>query len=176
MPPLFIKESVNDMTIRPYRYGEDFEAVASFMSDERAHALWCANIFRYPLAQAGFELKLRELYAASGDEAFIALDDDGAAVGFFCLSGKDEQGAVMLKFVILSPQLRGRGFGRQMLKLAVAQAFEKGAAAVTLSVFSVNDKARRCYIAAGFEEKPVTAGSFAWGGEIWGRSVLEIKK
>ncbi len=163
------------MTIRPYKYGEDFEAVKSFMTDERTHALWSAGIFGYPLMRESFENKLREL-EAGGDIPYVALGDEGEAEGFFLLSNADGEGRVMLKFVIVAPSQRGRGTGRQMVSLAVEQAFGEGADVVALCVFSVNDKARRCYLSAGFEEKSVTPGAFSYNGEIWGRCALEIRR
>ena len=164
------------MKIRPYIYGADFESVKAFGTDERTHALWSANIFRYPLAQESFESKLRELEKTSGDMSFIAENDNGEAVGFFCIALYNEGRDAMLKFVIVSPSHRGEGLGLQMVKAAAAFSFEHtDAAAVTLKVFSVNEKARRCYTAAGFAESDVEPGAFAYNGEIWGRCSMRLE-
>ena len=64
------------MKLRPYRYGEDFETVAAWITDERTHALWCARRFPWPLAPEGFEGKLREL-EEKGDRPFLAVTEEG---------------------------------------------------------------------------------------------------
>ena len=164
------------MKIRPYIYGVDHISVASFGTDERTHALWSANIFRYPLTQEGFEGKLRELEANTGDMPFIAENDKGEAVGFFSIELYNEGRDAMLKFVIVSPSHRGEGTGLQLVKAAAEYAFNNTTAgAVTLNVFSVNEKARRCYAAAGFEEVSVEPSAFAYNGEMWGRCSMRLE-
>ena len=82
----------------------------------------------------------------------------------------------MLKFVIVSPAHRGEGAGLETVKAAAGYAFDNTPAkAVTLNVFSVNEKARRCYTAAGFDEVAVEPSAFAYNGEIWGRCSMRLE-
>ena len=76
----------------------------------------------------------------------------------------------MLRFVILDPALRGKGFGREMVSLAAQYGFEEtGAEAVKLVVFSANEAAKHCYLSAGFTEQNTTEGAFQFEDETWGR-------
>lgn len=56
--------------------------------------------------------------------------------------------------------LRGRGYGRAVLRAALEGCRERGAASVSLSVFGFNDRARRLYESEGFA---VTAQTMAKG-------------
>ena len=54
---------------------------------------------------------------------------------------------------LIRPSARGKGYGKQMLRLAIKYALEIfGAEKITLGVFDNNDSAYGCYKAVGFEE------------------------
>lgn len=163
------------MNIRPYVPG-DFDAVSEWITDERTHAMWSANRFRFPLQREDFEQTLEQHAEASGDRPFVAVSDDGAVIGFFCYSLNQENKEGMLKFIVVDGCLRGQGIGQEMLRHAVRQAFETGAEAVQLMVFSVNARARHCYEKAGFTERRTDADAFRFGAESWDRSNLVIRK
>ena len=56
-------------------------------------------------------------------------------------------------FVIISPELRGKGNGKKMLGLAIQYAKSQlHASRITLGVFSNNPKAHACYESVGFKE------------------------
>ena len=59
----------------------------------------------------------------------------------------------MLKFVMVDASVRGKGIGKEMIKLAVRSAFtDPEALAVQLNVFPENARAKRCYEGAGFTD------------------------
>lgn len=85
--------------------------------------------------------------------AFTVLDEE-KITGFFTLrnpGGKIDE--LRIGFIILDPQQRGCGKGKEMLKLALEYAFELyGAKRVSLGVFENNESAYYCYKAAGFDD------------------------
>lgn len=166
----------NSMRLRPY-ISTDFEIIKGWDSDERTHAMWCADLFPYPLEKDSFEAVLEDHAQRFGDCAFAATDDDGRAIGFFCYSVNVRTNEGMLKFVMVDKALRGRGLGRQMLGLAVKYAFEISKAdTLTLNVFEENHAAKKCYMKAGFAERSVTPNAFAFKSDTWGRCNMIIKK
>lgn len=164
------------MRIRPY-LDKDFDRVSQWITDERSHALWCANLISYPLEKSSFDKFLLEMSNRYQDKAFVAITDSGDVIGFFCLSINQDTKVGMLKFVVVDDATRGKGYGSEMLSLAVKHAFEsENMDAVQLNVFSENMIAKRCYEKVGFRERSLTENAFAYEEEAWGRCNMVLKK
>lgn len=164
------------MRIRPYQ-NKDFEVISKWITQERAHAMWCANLTPFPLKKKCFDELLAEAEERFGDSPFVATTEDGKVVGFFCFSVNLGTNEGMLKFVMIDDSERNKGYGTEMLKLAVKYAFEIAKAdAVHLNVFAENPGARRCYEKVGFRERTFTEGVFRYNEEAWGRCNMVIKR
>lgn len=158
------------MRLRPYIPSHDFDAIKDWVTDERTNALWSANHAPFPLEKTAFDKFLADMYIRYGDCPFVATTDDGTVVGFICTSINTESNEAMLAFVVVDPAQRGKGCGREMVQLAAKYCFEiLKADAVQLNVFTVNEKARKCYESAGFTERHTTPDAFEFGSEKWGR-------
>ena len=157
------------MRIRPYQ-NKDFDIISQWITDERSHALWCANLMPYPLEKNSFDALLQEAEERFGDSPFVATTNDGQVVGFFCFSVNLHTNEGMLKFVVIDNTMRNKGYGCEMLKLAIKYAFEIAKAdAVHLNVFPENPSAKKCYEKAGFKERTLTENAFSFKDESWGR-------
>lgn len=165
------------MRLRPFIPDTDFPVMQKWIADARIHALWCANRFAYPLNPDNVNAVLSEHAQKYGELPFIAADEQGNAVGFFCYSFQPACNEGMLKFVIVDVNQRGKGTAREMLRLALRFAFEiTGADAVHLNVFPENPAAKKCYAHVGFTERETVPDAFAFGGERWGRCNMIIRK
>ena len=165
------------MKLRRFDIDRDFDSLSRWAADERTHAMWCAMRMKYPLQKDDVDSFLRFEEEKYGNKAFTAVDDNGCPVGFFCCSPNRESGETMLKFVIVDPECRGKGFGSEMVKLAAENEFaDDSVRAVQLMVFTENTGARRCYEKAGFAERSVTPDAFTYGSESWGRCNMVLKK
>lgn len=86
------------------------------------------------------------------------LEDDGCAVGYLVVCfgfslefhGRD----AFVDELYVAPAARGRGHGREALRVAEACCLEAGARALHLEVGHGNAAARRLYASWGFEERP----------------------
>ena len=164
------------MELRKYDSGRDFEIIKNWIDDERTHAMWCANLFEYPLNRENFARVLEDAAKKYGDVPYIAMED-GREVGFFCYHTNQNTKEGMLKFVIVNPECRGKGIANEMLKSVVEYAFENtGAELVQLNVFPENIRAKKCYEKAGFVERNITENAFAYKDEFWGRCNMIIRK
>ncbi len=162
------------MRLRPYQK-KDFDIISKWITEERAHALWCANLTPYPLEKESFDKLLAEAEERFGDSPFVATTEEGKVVGFFCFSVNLSTNEGMFKFVVIDSSERNKGYGCEMLKLAVKYAFEiVKADAVQLNVFPENPRARKCYEKVGFKERAFTAGAFPYKEETWGRCNMVI--
>ncbi len=134
------------LRLRPYKK-EDADTIISWSQDERAFYQWSAGVMGdYPITQKEFEF-------VDSLMAFTAVDEE-KMIGFFTLRNPgDNADELRIGFIILDPEQRGHGKGKEMLKIALKYAFEiYGANRVSLGVFENNEPAYYCYKAVGFEE------------------------
>ena len=169
-------ESVTRMKLIEFNLDRDFDVIKNWVTDERTHAMWCANYFQYPLEKEDFANVRAAKKAQYGDTAYIAALDDDKPVGFFCYSKDDETNRGMLKFVVVDPEYRGKGVAGEMLQLIAKHSFEKtGAKSLWLCVFPENERAKRCYLKAGFKESGTTENAFTYKDESWSRCNMVLK-
>ena len=165
------------MQLKPFLPEKDFEIIKDWLPDERSHALWCANLIAYPLNKANFVKVMGSNAERYGDRPFAAIDNDGTVVGFFCFSVNQDTNEGKLKYVVVDPNRRGKGIGKEMLKLAVRYAFEKTPVdSVFLNVFSDNKKAIKCYQSVGFVFLETDPDVFVYKDESWDRLSMVIRK
>lgn len=132
--------------------------------------MWCGNLIPYPVSEEALEGLLEKDAREWDGHGFMATEDDGTPIGFFCYSVNTSDNTGFLKFVVLDPNLRGRGYGTRMMKLALKYAFDvTGVDLVGINVFHVNQGARRCYEKAGFTLQAVTEAAYRHGDEEWNR-------
>lgn len=158
------------LKLRPYVHETDHAVISRWVNDERINALWSANHVPFPPEKDSFAAFLADIKVRNGDMPYAAVDEDDVPVGFFCYSLNGETHEGMLKFVIVDSEKRSHGYGKEMLALAVKQAFEdKSCVRVHLNVFPENPRAVRCYKGAGFKERDLTENAFKFRNESWGR-------
>ncbi len=141
------------MELRPYRE-EDAALISSWVREREEFFRWSANrLGHWPMREGDLARHHSAAAAEGGFFPFVACDGDGAPVGhlFIRLPDPSDPGTVRFGFVIVDPECRGGGMGREMLRLAAEYARDVlKAQRVTLGVFSDNLSARRCYEAVGF--------------------------
>ena len=148
--------------LRPYRPA-DADTILSWCREERAFYQWTAGVMgAYPLTREAFAF-------VEGLMPFVALAGSDI-VGFFTLREPEKMpGTLRFGFVIVDPALRGRGIGREMLRLGLRFAFDiDGAEKASLGVFENNPAAAACYRAAGFRDvtrEPAETDRIL--GELW---------
>lgn len=164
-----------DVELRPFN-DSDFDVIKDWITDPREHAMWCANIIQYPIDKENFYYVMSDIADRCDDSPYVVTLTDGSLAGFFCYSVNKETNEGMLKFVIIDPELRGKGYGKEMLKIALEYAFyETKADAVQLNVFSQNTGAVKCYKSIGFVERKTDYSAFGYKDGLWDRCNMVIK-
>ena len=165
------------MRIRPYSENLDFEYLKQWIGGEREHALWCANMIPYPVTQENLRDFLLHAAKEWVNSAYMATEDDGTVIGFFCYSVNIKNNEGFLKLIIIDDRKRGAGYGKKMLKLALRYAFEiTGVDLVRLNVFTENAGAIRCYENVGFSVRVVAENVFPYKGELWSRCSMAVSR
>lgn len=157
------------LRLRPYK-ACDAAAVVSWSGDEAAFRRWSADRFpAYPITAEDLNRHYDAMAESDSFYEFTAFDDSGPAGHLIMRFTDDGKTVLRFGFVIVDPRKRGRGYGREMLNLAVRYAFDfLKAEKITLGVFENNAPAYRCYRAAGFREAPSREESlYHIGNEDW---------
>ena len=158
------------MTLRPFTI-DDAPIILSWIKDLSAFRKWSAD--RYP----AFPPKPEEMvaqYAAENIFPFTAIDNDGNIIGHIMLRYPDSSKTVIrFGFVIVDDNLRSKGYGKQMLQLAIQKAKNVfGAKKITLGVFDSNPSALHCYESVGFQV--IGTDSYLIDGEEWTGKEMEM--
>lgn len=170
-------EVIITMRLRPYISSRDFEYLRKWETDERAHALWCANLIPYPFSEKELQDVLDKNEREWGDSAYTVTENDGQPIGFFTYSVNVKDNSGFLKFIVVDSELRGKGYGTKMLELALNYAYLiTGVASVQLNVFDVNKGAKKCYLKAGFLEQNTVSNAFTYQNESWSRCNMGAKR
>lgn len=132
----------------------DAKTIITWTDNSKEFYMWSAGLLGdFPIS----EQKLLEAVSARDDNSgyfpLVAFDDDGLA-GFLTIRTPGEDNMkVALGYVIINPNKRNKGYGKQMLKLTLKFVFELyGASEVVLDVFDCNIQAYNCYKSVGFKE------------------------
>ncbi len=159
------------LRIRPYK-PTDAPEILSWCRDEMAFYQWTAGVLgEFPITEVKFSFVEKLM-------PFTAFDESGVA-GFFTLRNPGETpDELRFGFVILNPEIRGKGYGKQMLQKGMKFAFEcYGAERVSLGVFENNPAAYHCYRAVGFRDvTPEEQERYTVMGETWKCRELILEK
>ena len=143
------------LRLRPYK-ACDAATIVSWIGDETAFRKWSADRFSaYPITAADLNRHYEAMADSDSFYEFTAFDGTGI-VGHLIMRFTDEKKTVLrFGFVIVDAGKRRKGYGREMLELAIRYAFDiLRVEKITLGVFENNEPAYRCYRAAGFQDVP----------------------
>ena len=161
----------------------DAKTILTWCKDEISFRKWTSDRYdTYPITAEDMNRKYVDF---NGDcvepDNFYPMTafDESGVVGHLIMRFTDKEKAVLrLGFVIVDDSKRGRGYGKEMICLALKYAFEiMKVDKVTIGVFENNAPAYHCYKAAGFKE--VKMAEEVWCdvcGEKWKIVDLEIVK
>lgn len=134
---------------------EDAKIITSWIKDEISLYKWSADrIQKFPIEAND----LNECYKPLIESAnFIPLTcmNNNNIIGHLIIRYPENNNKKIVRFgfVIIAPQLRGKGIGKQMLNLAIEYAKSNlNAKKITLGVFTNNLSAKYCYKSVGFKE------------------------
>ena len=157
------------MTLRQFSIN-DAETILSWCKDKHAFRLWSADRYKEFPAQPD---DMMEQYTGNRMFPLTAIVGD-AIVGHILLRFPSEDKSVIrFGFVIVDDSKRGKGYGKQMLRLAIDYAQrELGAQKITLGVFCDNHSALKCYKSVGF--RITGTDSYPIDGEEWKEYEMEL--
>lgn len=167
------------MRLRPYKPC-DAQTIIKWMKDEYAFRQWSADRYdKYPITPNDMNLYYDNDRNNDRIWGMTAFDDTGI-IGHFIMrfpnsSNFDE---IRLGFVIVDDKIRGKGYGKEMLTLAIQYAFDfVKVKKISLGVFENNEAAIKCYETCGFKKvKLENVESYYCMGEMWNCIEMELMK
>ena len=143
------------MRLRAYTK-EDSPVIAKWVRTEKELYQWSASIYGfYPLLPYSIDDNYVNAMKSGRFIPLTAVDDEGRPVGHFIIRypNENDDSSVRIGFVIVDPNIRGKGCGRELMKLAVDYVKDNlTATRVDLGVFKNNPKAKKCYSSVGFKD------------------------
>lgn len=134
----------------------DAKQIVNWCKDEDTYLKWSGWRFgSYPIKSDDIDYKYKNNNGDCIEEdnfyPMTAFDDAGA-VGHFIMRYINGNNKILrFGWVVVDPNKRGQGYGKEMLKLALKYAFEiLKVTKVTIGVFENNMSAYYCYKAVGF--------------------------
>lgn len=141
------------MYLRPYRNGDAVE-IHRWIESEHTLRIWSGprhSVYPFPAEELA---AVYDGYAHDTINTPMVLEDETGICGAVTLRIMGE-GELRLCNVIVDHRRRGQGLGRELLRLALEQCFtQMNARRVTLGVLEENERAVRCYLAAGMRVLP----------------------
>ncbi len=158
----------------------DFAQLISVIPDDRFLLQWAGPKYKFPLDDTQLSDTLAKTKGKQPSfKVFKVSKTDGSeAIGHIQLMDIDyDNSSCMLGRVLIFPECRGRGFGREMVKCAIKYAFkEMGLHEITLGVFDFNQSAIATYQGIGFVEYQFNKGARQFKNEKWNLIKMKLNK
>ncbi len=134
----------------------DFSTIISWIPDLATAQLWGGPMMVYPLTVES----LKEIMKPDETKVFVMVDDLEMVVGtaqfYFMPPSRFHFARIMVK-----PDKRGKGYGRTLVTLLMAETWSVPEQYLTLNVNFGNDRARALYESLGFAIAEPEAGNFS---------------
>ena len=157
------------MTLRPFNIN-DAPTILSWCKDKHAFRLWSADRYKEFPAQPD---EMMEQYKGENMYPLTAVVEEEIIGHILLRFPSEDKSVIRFGFVIVDDSKRGKGYGKQMLQLAIQKAMnEYGAKKISLGVFDNNPSAFHCYKSVGF--KVIGTDSYRIDGEEWTEKEMEI--
>lgn len=164
------------LRLRPYKKC-DAEYIVNWINDEVAFRKWSADRYnKYPITAEDINNHYQNYANADNFFEMTAFDETGV-VGHLIMRFVDEDKKILrFGFIIVDSTKRGKGYGKEMIQLALKYAFEiLKVDKVNLGVFENNGAAYNCYKSVGFKDICVQeVECYKVFGEEWKCLELEI--
>lgn len=148
---------IGKLRLRPYK-NCDAKKIVTWCRDEVGFRKWSSDRYEsFPITEADMNKKYMDCNGDCTDMdnfyPMTAFDENGIVGHLIMRFTDDKKRTLRFGFIIVDDAKRGKGYGKEMLLLALKYAFEiLKVKKVTLGVFENNPSAYFCYKASGFKE------------------------
>ena len=152
------------MILRDFKI-DDAPIILGWIKNKADFRKWGADRYRdYPAMPD----EMAQLYAPDNCHPLTAEDENGNIIGHILIRIPDlaEPHTVRLGFIIVDESLRGKGYGKELIRKTIGYARKNlNATSISLGVFKNNPSALHCYKSVGFKE--IGLETYNIDGETW---------
>ncbi len=164
------------MELREYK-DSDAKIILTWINNEREFRLWSADRYGdYPVN----ENDINNNYHGCSKNNFYPLTmvDGDKVIGHLILRNPtSDKSVIRMGFIIVDSSIRGHGYGKKIIELAINYAREKlSAKEINLGVFTCNTSALNCYQRSGFEIVDIEKNAYTFYDENWDCAEMILKK
>lgn len=157
------------MIIRTFKK-DDAPIILGWIKNKTDLRKWSADRYRdYPATPD----EMAQLYAPDNMTPLTAEDENGNVIAHIAIRIPDiaNPKAVKLGFIIVDDSLRGKGYGKELIRQAIDYARKNlNATRISLGVFKNNPPALHCYESVGFRK--IGLETYNIDGDTW--EVIEM--
>lgn len=149
---------------------KDYPLLIQWIKTEAFNLLWGGPLYQWPIniEQIGIHQKKDSV------TAFVAVENE-EKIGFIELVNISDHHYRLCRVLIADESLRGKGYGRKLVQLAIEYASQTlGADRLSLAVFTKNKKAFHLYQSLGFRTIPKKPDFREFKGERWPLRHMEL--
>jgi len=155
---------------------QDANTIIKWIRNEKELKLWGADRYKsFPICADEINNNYTEAKKVSNFYP-KTLEKDGNIIGHIILRNPEfkNQKLIRLGFIIVDPNLRGKGYGKILINNAIDFARkELNASEITLGVFYNNESALKCYESVGFKKLYIEKEALIYKDEKW--DIVEMK-
>ena len=160
------------MIIRTFKK-EDAPIILGWIKNKTDLRKWSADRYRdYPATPD----EMAQLYAPDNMTPLTAEDENGNVIAHIAIRIPDiaNPKAVKLGFIIVDDSLRGKGYGKELIRQTIEYARKNlNATSISLGVFKNNPPALHCYESIGF--KKIGHEAYSIDGDTWDCIEMELE-
>ncbi len=153
----------------------DAAHLIKWLKNETVFRYWCADHYeKFPITAD----EINAFYDSWSENIYVftAVDNENI-IGHITMRYMDkEKTELRFGFILVDDEKRGMGYGKKMLTLAIAHAFEMlGAKKITIGVFENNTTALGLYQKLGFTPTGEVK-EYCFFDQTWKYPILEMEK
>ena len=160
------------MIIRTFKK-EDAPIILGWIKNKTDLRKWSADRYcDYPATPD----EMAQLYAPDNMTPLTAEDENGNVIAHIAIRIPDiaNPKAVKLGFIIVDDSLRGKGYGKELIRQTIDYARKNlNATSISLGVFKNNPPALHCYESIGFKE--IGHEAYSIDGDTWDCIEMELE-
>lgn len=148
----------------------DSNEILNWIENEREFRLWSADRYdSYPIKAENINLNYKKCSECGNFYPMTLIDEENNVIGHLILRNPNNNlSQIRLGFIIVNNKIRGKGYGKILIKKAIKFAKEElNASEINLGVFSKNESAYKCYKSCGFEEVKTIKNAYKFNDEYW---------